>query len=705
MKKTTLIPVLALLALPLFSCGENPASSALSSATTNSEVSLVSSETSTVSSENTTASSANESSASNAESTSSESSTSSSTENHATGLTVTLFEKMPKVKNGSSSKEETCLFYPASEFELGAVVIPHEALEQNVVVTIPEEHKDEISYENGKLITKNVYTTIPFDIVVSIEGTEISLTQKVAVVTGSNYLAVYLNDHLAATDEGEEKCATNASYGVFYGPEKTDGSAPDDGMDIVYFENEITETQLKGGKSITKRTNRIGNGYYYTVNFNEDGTTIDLDSSSKTPIGDGENQISSEKAAYQVNRVLYMNDRYGLTQVMSDQLLRYEFMDGGSEHFKETLRFGIIEDSDARFSVDIVGNKPYQYENETKPFYMNVKFDILFDSAKRITSFKWFLAYSETEDPTKVAITPTADNSETIVLKINYADRKSANPSPVDFSEVALEPTASEKVQRKIANVAEQLNEIEGERAANARLEMVIPEVVETYTNVSYYQDETIMSNSIVSFSGNEQSVSETKTVMMIRDNNLYDLNYDFTNDAYSVTSTTVIGDGEGQISQTDAIYQANHIKLDSSNFGLGTLVEETFTMGLVDETVSDGSGVTFNNIGTTILSDSSNKNSFRYTTYYSMTVPGSSPSDTDVTMWYASTADLSFNSSLNSSLYSASLNVSIYATSPFDGEGNLNKEATPDYAQSIRISVEYCKGNEKEANPDPIVF
>ncbi len=47
MKKTTLIPVLALLALPLFSCGENPASSALSSsAATNSEVSLVSSETS-----------------------------------------------------------------------------------------------------------------------------------------------------------------------------------------------------------------------------------------------------------------------------------------------------------------------------------------------------------------------------------------------------------------------------------------------------------------------------------------------------------------------------------------------------------------------------------------------------------------------------------------------------------------------------------
>ncbi len=706
MKKTTLIPVLALLALPLFSCGENPASSAFSSsAATNSEVSLVSSET--------TASSTNASSESGAASstnTSSESGTasSSSTEAHATGLTVALFEKLPKSKSSPSSKEETCLFYPGSEFELGAVVVPNEALEQNIVVTIPEEHKDEISYENGKLITKNVYTTVPFDIVVSIEGTDISVTQKVAVVSGSNYLAVYLNDHLAATDEGEEKCATNASYGVFYGPEKTDGSAPDDGMDITYFENEITTTNLKNGKSVSKATNRIENGYYYNVNFDkEDVTTIDLDSSSKTPIGDGENEISNEKATNQVNRIPYRNNQYGLALTMSDLLLQYEFLDGGRDNFKETLRFDIEEDSDSRFSVDIVGNKPYEYNNKTNPFYMNAKFDILFDSAKRITSFKFFLVFSETEDPTKVTITPTADNSQTIVFKIAYADKKSTNPNPVDFSEVTLEPVASEKVQRKIAKTAEKLEKAEGERVANAAFNYSVSADGMTQAvqlNADYYKDETITNMRSNTISNGVPSESQTRTATTIRNGSLYTLNYDFENSAYNVTSSAVIGDGEDQISQADATYQANHVMIETetSQFGLGALFKENFTMGLVDETKSDGT--IFHNIKTQILKDATTTNYYEYSLYYSITYPSSSSSSPTVIAWYVSTAEIRFDSSSNDLSY-ATMDTKIYATNPFDSDGNLNKGVTADYTQSIEMNISYCKGNEKETNPNPIVF
>ncbi len=699
MKKKTFIPVLALFALPLFSCGDNTTTPTTSIAS--SEASSVSSETPATSSK---AVSSSEATASSSEVALSSETTSSSSEAQEAGLTISLFDKLPKSKSVEGGALDTCLFYPASEFDLGAKVTPNEALKDNIVVTIPEEHKNEIGYENGKLVTKNVYSALPFEITISVEGTELSLTQKVAVIPGCRYVLAKINDNLIATYEAERSSATSASYGMFNGLEKADDTPMDQNVEIAYFENEIITTESSRGNIYRKSVNRIEDGYYYNVVFNEDGATIDYDSSWKKPIGDGENEISNEKATNQVNRALYRNDQYGLSYIISDLVSEYELLDGGAEYFPETLRFDVNEDSDSRFSVDVVGNKPSQHG----PFYMNVKLDFLFDSAKRITSFNLSLIYSDDKNPINEDIEPTSQNCMTELFNITYADKKSANPNPVSFREVALEPTSSEKVQRKISMVAEQLNKEEGERAANATFSIEgtsdMPYTMDT--NITYYKNETIVDTHNRTVSGETTYESRNKTVTTIREGSFYTLNCDAESETYSVASSMAIGDGEGQISQADAIYQANHVQLDSTTFGLGSLLEEMFTMGVMDETRTEvGETVTFSNIKTTVTSDSHNKNSFDYVVYYSVTYPNSTESGTEMTMWYAGRVELSFDSATNGALRRAIMGLDIYIANPFDSDGNLKEDVNPDMTERIRMDVEYYKGNEKEANPNPIVF
>ncbi len=680
MKKHKIISILALLALPLFSCKADLSSSLTETPSTNTNI---------------TSSSGSSDSSSTSSSSSGSASTPSTSqgETHATSLSVALFEKLPKVKD-PSSKEEICIFYPASEFTLGAVVIPSEALEQNIIVTIPEEHKAEISYENGKLITKNVYTDSPFDIVISVDGAEASINQKVAVVPGSYYLDAYLGNHFDATDEGEEKCATSASYGMFYGPEKTDGSAPNNSMDIAYCANEITETTFRNGKSVAKTTRRVENGYYYTVNYNEDGTTIDLDTSTKMPIGNNNDQISERRAAFQTNHVSYTNTRYGIASVMSDVLLQYEFMIGGNGYYKETLRFDITEDSDARFSANIVGNKSESNESESKT-YAAVKIDILFDSTKRITSFKFQMILAKNEDLSLIEKVPTAENSQTIVFNITYADKKTPNPNPVDFSHVELEKPALEKVKNKFLEIAEQLDEAEGERLSYSQLRISFPNEYEETNEARYYKNETILDSSIVANNDETTSKSQSRTATTIRDNKLYSLSYNSESNKYAVISSSEIGTAEGQTSEADAIYQANHAHFNQNAIGLKGAFETYFMMGLNDgETLG---GVTYQNIKTEITSNYDNH--FECSIYFSIS---SSNAGTTETLWGAATASIGFSSG---DVNYANLNVDIYTSNPFDSHGNLNQAVTPDRRETVEMTLSYYANNTKIDNPNPITF
>ncbi len=685
MKKHKIIPILALLALPLFSCKADlsPSSTEDPSSTTNT------SEGGSTNSESSEDSSGSSSTSTGESST--ESSNPTQKDDHATGLSVALFEKAPKIPAPGSKQKDVCVFYPDAEFDLGVVVTPNNALEKNVIVTIPKANQDEISYENGKLITKSVCSTVPFEIVVSIEDTDIALTQKVAVFERSNYLTIFLSDYLLATEKGESESALNASLYIL----GSDGVTQDQGYEATYFENEIIETTKQNDTITSKSTRRIKDGYYYDVTYEKDGTTIDLNTSSKTPIGDGDNQIEEEVALDRVNHFRFTNYQNSFVEAITTYILAYgsgRFING--DKFQNVLRFNILEEESSRFLVDIVGKNQSQ---DDKSEYYNVKFDIHFDSLKRITSFKCQTIYAENEDLSLIDKVPTAENSRTQVFNIAYVDKKIPNPNEDDFSHVELEKPALEKVKNKFLEIAEQLDEAEGERLSYSRLRIISPNVYEETNEARYYKNETILDSSLVTHSGETTSKSQSRTATTIRDNKLYSLSYNSENNKYAVISSSEIGTAEGQTSEADATYQANHAHFNQNTIGLKGAFETYFmiTMGLNDEETLGG--VTYQNIKTEITSNYDDR--FECSIYFSIS---SSNAGTTETHWGAATASIGFSSG---DVNRANLNVDIYTSNPFDSHGDLNQAVTPDRRETIEMALSYYANNTKIDNPNPITF
>ncbi len=621
------------------------------------------------------------------------SSESSPEEVHAESLRVGLFEKMPK--NG-----DICVLYPNSEFDLDYAVYPDNALEKDVVFRVNEDALDIIDVAKGKIITKNKYSTTPFTITVTVENTDIRIVQKVAVVPGEKFISLRLKEHFDATNYGERYQARNSYFKMFDTFNANEDASATNEMDVTYFENELTSIQRYKGEFNGKYTKRLDDNYFCDVRYKQDGT-IDYDSSYKYEFGEkaSQNQITRKSAEEQVNYPLFTNDIYGTGNYFAFLTSTYESMGVDNWYFDETLRFDVKEDSDSRFYADVAGKK--SDPNSTDIVYVNAIFDVRFDSVTKITSFKYSAIYTTNEDPTKTTTFGKEALGMTFVANIDYDDgTKIANPTPADFSDVALKLTPSKEIANRITTIANKFNGIETKKVQRIRMVTNYPDALNDTYLVEYYKNETIEEATTVYYNGGgiETESTYTKKAKTIRDGKLYELTLDSEANKYIVDNSTVIGAAEGQISQEDANYEANH-----SSY-MGEVFDSVLQLGLEFETIAyPDFEITFDNIKAGIRAD--NETSFSYYCNYSRTVTIEGRESID---WAISDVELSFVKDVTSGdilLSGFRINDRYYTENPFDGNGDLKEDAFPYDSSTRECTIEYYSTDTKDENPNPIEF
>ncbi len=624
------------------------------------------------------------------------SSESSSEEVHAESLRVGLFEKMPKIPE----MDNACALYPNSEFDLDYEVYPDNALEKDVVFQVNEDVSDIIDVAKGKIITKNKYSTTPFTITATVENTDICIVQKVAVVPGEKFISLRLKEHFDATNYGEKYQARNSSFKMFDTFNANEDASATNEMDVTYFENELTSIQRYKGEFNGKYTKRLDDNYFCDVRYKQDGT-IDYDSSYKYELGEkaSQNQITRKSAEEQVNYPLFTNDIYGTGNYFAFLTSTYESMGVDNWYFDETLRFDVKEDSDSRFYADVAGKK--SDPNSTDIVYVNAIFDVRFDSVTKITSFKYSAIYTTNEDPTKTSTFGKEALGMTFVANIDYDDgTKIANPTPADFSDVALKLTPSKEIANRITTIANKFNEIETKKVQRIRMVTNYPDALNDTYLVEYYKNETIEEATTVYYNGGgiETESTYTKKAKTIRDGKLYELTLDSEVNKYIVDNSTVIGAAEGQISQEDANYEANH-----SSY-MGEVFDSVLQLGLEFETIAyPDFEITFDNIKAGIRAD--NETSFSYYCNYSRTVTIEGRESID---WAISDVELSFVKDVTSGdilLSGFRINDRYYTENPFDGNGDLKEDAFPYDSSTRECTIEYYSTDTKDENPNPIEF
>lgn len=624
------------------------------------------------------------------------SSESSSEEVHAESLRVGLFEKMPKIPE----MDNACALYPNSEFDLDYEVYPDNALEKDVVFQVNKDVSDIIDVAKGKIITKNKYSTTPFTITATVENTDIRIVQKVAVVPGEKFISLRLKEHFDATNYGERYQARNSYFKMFDTFNAKEDAIATNEMDVTYFENELTSIQRYRGEFSGKSTKRLDDNYFYDVRYKRNGT-IDY-GSYKYEFGEkvNQNQITRKSAEEQVNYPLFANNIYGAGNYFSYLTSTYESMgaDNWYLYFDETLRFDVKEDSDSRFYADVAGKK--SVPNSTDIVYVNAIFDVRFDSYTRIGSFKHSVIYTFNEDPTKTSTFNNDHKAMTFVANIYYADKKNVNPIPDDFSEIGLKPTTSKEVANRLLSIANGFNEIETKKVQRIRTITNLPGTLSDTYLIEYYKNETIEEETAVNYTGGdiETESFHTKQAKAIRDGKLYELTFNSKTNKYIVDKSTVIGTAEGQISQEDAIYEANHCSY------IDDLLKNSLQFGLESKTITElGYEIVFDNIKTGIRADT--ETSFSYYCNYLQTA--TNDGDRYIN-WVASDVELSFvKDATNGEVLLSGFRYSTrsYAENPFNNAGDLKDGIDPTDTVIGECTIEYYPGDTKDENPNPIEF
>jgi len=314
-KKQFIFPLVLLLAFPLLSCEGNTSSGTSTLSPTGEDTSLTDT---SLSSEDST-----------------------SKENHATDLTVSLFDQLP---TKAIDDKNVYLLYAQHSFALGLAIVPTDADEKDIEVTFPRDvTQNTIAYQNGQLVTGNQAKETPFEIAISIKGTDIKKTYTILVASVENYVLMRLENKFSVTEEAEAKVATKATLDHYaYNGKNFYSMAKEE---VNYYLNEVTQNT---SSSIAIR--KVTDDAFYSVSLNSNGG---IETYKKEIFEEG---FTKESVQNSVNYFLFHdyeggdNDTeiYGLVNTIKEKILTSDSFLGGSAY---KANWEIMEDTPSAFSL------------------------------------------------------------------------------------------------------------------------------------------------------------------------------------------------------------------------------------------------------------------------------------------------------------------------------------------------------------------